>query len=128
MFVPNIYSHILVTVCKRLLLLSLIWRALVNLVVTKVWHLITGCHVCVNLTPTNPMFQGIFTKVSHSASASIVRFIYLFIYFFFGGGGGGVTSLSTLYRSYHSGQFCGQRKPVHTVGVEVLFCRTADHR
>ena len=27
-----------------------------------------------------------------------------------------LTSLSTLYRSYHDGQFGGQRKPVHTVG------------
>ena len=29
---------------------------------------------------------------------------------------GGFTSPSTLYRSYHDGEFCGQRKPVHNVG------------
>ena len=28
----------------------------------------------------------------------------------------GFTSPSTLYRSYHDGEFYGQRKPVHTVG------------
>ena len=28
----------------------------------------------------------------------------------------GLTSLSTLFRSYHDGQLEGQRKPVHTVG------------
>ena len=27
-----------------------------------------------------------------------------------------LVSPSTLYRSYHEGSFCGQRKPVHTVG------------
>ena len=32
------------------------------------------------------------------------------------------TSLSTLYRSYHDGQFFWQMKPVHTVGVQVLYC------
>ena len=36
-----------------------------------------------------------------------IHSIYLFIW--------GFTSLSTLYRSYHDGQWEGQRKPVHTV-------------
>ena len=31
-------------------------------------------------------------------------------------------SLSTLYRSYHGGEFYGQRKPVYTVGQGSVNC------
>ena len=37
--------------------------------------------------------------------------VYLFILFIWG-----FTSLSTLYRSYHDRQICGQSKLLHTVG------------
>ena len=35
----------------------------------------------------------------------------------------GFTSLSTQYRLYHDGKYCGQRKPVHTVGQGSVNCQ-----
>ena len=65
------------------------------------------------------MVSPVFQTICHNTSDKVVDEtlsppkntpvdFYLFIWV--------LTSLSTLYRSYHDGQFYGQRKPVHTVG------------